>query len=459
MFVPDPTPWKISMPAAPEGAKGTPAPPIGDRLHSRQDRIGFTDEGFTHLFLVTADGGTPRQLTRGKWNVGARSELSGNVGFDFTPDGRTIILDGLKDADGDDRYQDAQLYSLDVASGALRQLTTRPGYHANPQVSPDGKLVAFAGYDSTPHTHTTADLWVMGTDGSGVRNLTRDFDRDPNELHWAPDGSGVYFASGDRGAINVYFAALRGGATPVTTGAQVLSVSSVARDLTAVGLRSGPNPPPDVVRYHLRRPGAPVRLTAVNDDVLAGKRLAKVEEVWYTSSGGARVQAWVVKPPGFDPTKKYPLILEIHGGPFAMYNVGFSYMFQNFAANGYVVLFVNPRGSTGYGSAFSNGIDHNYPGPDYDDLMAGADTLIGRGYVDTRRMYVSGGSGGGGMSRWGVGHTARFRPAAGRLHGTGSKPSNFIRTQLYMMSWFQKYGGTAAPAVTSAVPTRLPGVP
>ncbi len=539
MFVADETPWRISMPAAPEGAKWTPAPRIVDRLHYRQDRIGFTDQGFTHLFVVTADGGTPRQLTRGKWNVGARSELAGGAGFDFTPDGRTIVFDGLTNTDGDDHYQNAQLYALDVASGAIRQLTRRTGFYANPAISPDGKQVAFAGYDSTPHTHTTSDLWVIGLDGSGMRDLTHDLDRDPNELRWAPDGSGVYFNAGDKGAINVYFASVKGGATAVTTGAQVLTLSSVARDLTAVGLRSDPDAPPDVVRYSLRRPGAPLRLTAVNDDVLQGKRLAKVEEVWYGSSGGARVQAWIVKPPAFDPAKKYPLILEIHGGPFAMYNVGFSYMFQNFAADGYVVLFVNPRGSTGYGSAFTNGIDHNYPGPDYDDLMAGVDTVVGRGYVDSKRMFVSGCSGGGVLSSWVIGHTTRFAAAAvrcpvidwmsmagetdiplftysffdapfwdkpdqwlahsslmyvgkvttptmlmtgeldrrtpipqseeyfaalkvrhvptvllrfaGEFHGTGSKPSNFMRTQLYMMSWFQKWSGTApTPATVSS---------
>jgi dipeptidyl aminopeptidase/acylaminoacyl peptidase len=538
MFVADETPWRISMPAAPEGAKWTPAPRIVDRLHYRQDRVGFTDQGFTHLFLVTADGGTPRQLTQGKWNVGARSELAGGAGFDFTPDGRTIVFDGLTNTDGDDHYQDAQLYALDVASGAIRPLTHRNGFFANPEVSPDGKQVAFAGYDSTPHTHTTADLWVIGLDGSGMRDLTHDLDRDPNELRWAPDGSGVYFSAGDKGAINVYFASLKGGATPVTTGAQVLSLSSVARDLTAVGLRSDAGTPPDVVRYNLKRPGAPARLTAVNDDVLQNKRLAKVEEVWYGSSGGARVQAWIVKPPAFDPAKKYPLILEIHGGPFAMYNVGFSYMFQNFAADGYVVLFVNPRGSTGYGTAFSNGIDHNYPGPDYDDLMAGVDTVVGRGYIDTKRMFVSGCSGGGVLSSWVIGHTTRFAAAAvrcpvidwmsmagetdiplftysffdapfwdkpeqwlahsslmyvgkvttptllmtgeldrrtpipqseeyfaalkvrhvpavllrfaGEFHGTGSKPSNFMRTQLYMMSWFQKWSGAQSPPATTS---------
>ena len=142
--------------------------------------------------------------------------------------------------------------------------------------------------------------------------------------------------------------------------------------------------------------------------------LAKTEEIDFTSKGDAKVQGWVVKPPDFDPAKKYPLILEIHGGPFSMYSVAFNYMFQNFAANDFVVLYVNPRGSTGYGTAFSGGIDHNYPGPDYDDLMAGVDATIGKGFVDTTRMYVSGCSGGGVLSSWVIGHTDRFAAAAVR---------------------------------------------
>ena len=137
--------------------------------------------------------------------------------------------------------------------------------------------------------------------------------------------------------------------------------------------------------------------------MLQGKQLAKIDEVTYASSGNAKVMGWIVKPPSFDASKKYPLILEIHGGPFGNYNVGFNYMFQNFAANGFVVLVTNPRGSTGYGSDFINGIDHNYPGPDFDDLMAGVDTVVGKGYVDTARMYVSGCSGGGAVSTSGGG--------------------------------------------------------
>jgi dipeptidyl aminopeptidase/acylaminoacyl peptidase len=157
-----------------------------------------------------------------------------------------------------------------------------------------------------------------------------------------------------------------------------------------------------------------VKLTSVNAGLLAGKHLAKTEEINFPSTGKAKVQAWIVKPPDFDAKKKYPLILEIHGGPFSMYNVAFNYMFQNFAANDFLVLYVNPRGSTGYGTDFSNGIDHNYPGPDFDDLMAGVDTTVAKGFVDTSRMYVSGCSGGGVLSSWVIGHTNRFAAAAVR---------------------------------------------
>ena len=539
MLAPDSTPWSISLPKPPEGAKWTPAPRVVDDLHYRQDKVGFMPQGFTHLFLVPADGGTARALTSGRWNVGARFDgLAFGTGYDWTPDGRTIVFDGLRDSTWDRQYQVSRVYALDVASGAIRPLVSRPGFWASPAVSPDGRTVALTGSDSSDHTHRTSDLWPVGLDGSGLRDLSRTLDRDPDNLRWAPDGKGVYFTAPDRGSINVRYADLAGGVRDVTQGAQVVSLASLARTLVGVGVRSDPEHGPDVVRIDLRRGQAPTRVSAVNDDVLANKRLARVEEVWYTSSGGTRVQGWIVTPPAFDPAKRYPLILEIHGGPFAMYNVGFSYMFQNFAANGYVVLYTNPRGSTGYGDAFSNGIDHNYPGPDYDDLMAGVDAVIGKGYVDTTRMYVSGCSGGGVLSSWVIGHTTRFAAAAvrcpvidwismagqtdiplftfsffrqafwdkpdewlahsslmyvgrvttptllmtgeldrrtpipqteeyyaalkirnvptvmlrfnGEYHGTGSKPSNFMRTQLYMMSWFEKHRRSATEPATGA---------
>jgi dipeptidyl aminopeptidase/acylaminoacyl peptidase len=372
----------------------------------------------------------------------------------------------------------------------------------------------------------------MNADGSGSRVLTARLDRSPNGLVWAPDGSGIYFNVENEGSRNLYFASLSGDVRQVTRGTQVLTVSDVGPGGIAVGVMSTATRPNDLVALNVRD-GAPRFLTDVNGDVLTGKKLATTEEVWYQSVDGFRVQGWIVKPPDFDPARKYPLILEIHGGPHSMYNVGFSFSRQDHAADGYIVLYTNPRGSTGYGSAFGNAIKNAYPGKDYDDLMAGVDTVLGRGYVDPSRLFVYGCSGGGVLTAWIVGHTNRFAAASSNCpvinwfsfvgttdgagwyrnfaklpwedpsehlrrspimyvgnvktptllmtgvndlrtpisqteefyqalklrkvptamirfndewHGTGSKPSNFMRTQLYLRSWFERWGGVARVA-------------
>ena len=155
-----------------------------------------------------------------------------------------------------------------------------------------------------------------------------------------------------------------------------------------------------------------IRLTDLNADLFDHKALAEIEEIWFDSShDGRKIQGWIAKPPGFDPNRKYPLILEIHGGPFANYGNRFASEIQLYAAAGYVVLYANPRGSTSYGGEFGNLIHHNYPGEDYDDLMSGVDAVIERGYVDSERLYVTGGSGGGVLTAWMVGKTERFRAA------------------------------------------------
>jgi dipeptidyl aminopeptidase/acylaminoacyl peptidase len=540
MFAPETEKWTISMPGEPKGAKWTPAPRVVSTIHYRQDGVGYLEDGFTHLFVVPADGGTAREVTTGKWSVGA-GELRGGASIDWTPDSKSIVFDGNRSPDADMQYEASQLYMADVASGAIRDLVAKPGSWGRPSVSPDGRTVAFTGHPPTGHSHTVSDLYVIPIGGSGssdgMRKISADFDRDPINLRWAPDGTGLYFDADDRGARNVQFASIVGGVKPVTSGRQMLSFDSVSKTLVAAGISADLDHPQDVVTFNLKQPGQVTKLTDVNGDVLQGKQLAKIDEVTYTSSGNANVMGWIVKPPNFDASKKYPLILEIHGGPFGNYNVAFNYMFQNFAANGFVVLVTNPRGSTGYGSDFINGIDHNYPGPDYDDLIAGVDTVVGKGYIDASRMYVSGCSGGGVLSSWVIGHTDRFAAAAVRCpvidwlsmaghtdiplftysffkkpfwedpsdwlshsslmsvgkvttptllmtgvldrrtpmpqteeyyaalkvkgvpvkllqfneeyHGTGSKPSNFIRTQLYMMSWFNKYAREAGGKVST----------
>jgi dipeptidyl aminopeptidase/acylaminoacyl peptidase len=543
MFVAEKNALQISMPPEPKGAKWTPAPRYVEKLHYRQDQVGFLDDGYMHLFVVPADGGTARALTDGKWSVGAGNELRGSTTIEWTPDGKAILFEGLRDPDAERKYQQTQIYAVDVASGSVRDLVTTPGAWARPAISPDGRQVAFTGNGASGKTHTVADLYVIPVAGGSMKKISGDLDRDPINPRWAPDGSGVFFDAQDRGSQNVYFAAMAGGPPKaVTTGTHILTLDSVSKDLMAAGTETDPDHPQDVVKYSLKGSGPVTKLTGANDDLLAGKQLAKTEEIWYTSTNNTKVQGWIVKPPAFDASKKYPLILEIHGGPFSMYSVAFNYMFQNFAANDFVVLYTNPRGSTGYGGAFSDGIDHNYPGPDYDDLMAGVDSLVAKGYVDSARMYVSGCSGGGVLSSWVIGHTNRFAAAAVRcpvidwlsfagqtdiplftysffnkpfwedptpwlqhsslmhvgnvttptllmtgvldrrtpmpqteeyyaalkmrgvpaallqfneeFHGTGSKPSNFIRTQLYMMAWFNKYTRAAGGKITTTTGPR-----
>jgi dipeptidyl aminopeptidase/acylaminoacyl peptidase len=536
MFVPSKDDWKIDMPSAPSGATWTKAPRVVETLHYRADRTGYLDDGFTHLFVVPATGGTPRQITKGDWNVGSRgSGLPGGVGLAWLPDGKTLIVDGNDAADAERLYQRSNLYSVDLATGARRRLTTQDGMWSGPQVSPDGKIIAFTGQAAGEYSYRADDLYTIGADGSGMTLRSPGLDRDPGNLVWAPDGKGIYFIAQDRGASNLWYAALGTPARQVTNGTHMISAPTVAKSGVAFAIRTNPYLPPDVVKIDLKKPTTLVQLTDVNADLMTGTRVGDVEEIWYTSSGGAKVQGWLVKPPSFDPSRKYPLILEIHGGPHGMYNVGFNYSFQNFAANGFVVLYTNPRGSTGYGSNFGNAIYRAYPSVDYDDLMAGVDTAIGRGYVDPKRMFVGGCSGGGVLSSWVIGHTDRFAAAAvrcpvidwlsfagqtdipmftynffekpfwedptswlkqsslmyvgkvktptmlmtgvldqrtpmpqteeyysalkmrgvpsvllrfeGEWHGTSSKPSNFMRTQLYMMSWYKKWGGEAGAAV------------
>ena len=328
-FVPHSEPWPIDLPAAPEGAQWTPPPRIVDRIHYRYDRIGFLDEGFTHLFRVPSHGGTARQLTSGEWNAGATFAPGvGNVGYDLTPDGGTVLFDGLmEDADG--MYRESHVYALDLASGEIRQLTSERGPWGRPTVSPDGRHVAYTGYPWTSQTYKTTELYIMDADGSNGRLVSGDLDRDIGSMHWSGDSRGVFITAGDRGTMNVHYATTDGSVTQVTEGNHMLSMTSATRGGNAVGTLTSPHQPGDVVTYDLSRPGDIRQLTHVNADILAGKRLGDVEEIWYESTGGTQVQGWIVKPPGFDPTEDYPLILHIHGGPHGMYNVAFSYPYQN----------------------------------------------------------------------------------------------------------------------------------
>jgi dipeptidyl aminopeptidase/acylaminoacyl peptidase len=531
MNVPVKDTWRIAMPAPPKGAKWTEPPKVITRLNFRSDRVGYTDEAFRHIFVIPADGGTPRQITNGDWNHSAPS---------FSADGKTIAFSSLREPTAEHAFRKSHIYTANLTTGEIKQLDRRNGTSNGPMFSPDGKLVAFMSADSVDHSAwAETKLYVMNADGSGTHVVSGNLDRPISGVMWAPDNSGLYFNVESEGSKNLYFTTTAGQFRPITTGKQVLTVSDVGANGLAVGVRSTPTTPNDIITFRVGATATPgtvmTQLTHVNDDVLAGKELAQTEEIWYTSKDGVKIQGWIVKPPGFDAKKKYPLMLEIHGGPQAMYNVAFSFARQDHAADNYVILYTNPRGSTGYGEKFTNMIKNAYPDKDFDDLMAGVDTIVGRGYIDQKNMFVFGCSGGGVLTAWTVGHTDRFAAAASlcpvinwmsfvgetdgagwymnfdkpfwedpseyltrspimyvgkvktptmlmtgvldlrtpmpqseefyralkmrniptalirvnnEYHGTSSTPSNWLRTQLYLRSWFDKYSNKAGNSVT-----------
>ncbi|MFT5502178.1 MAG: dipeptidyl aminopeptidase/acylaminoacyl peptidase, partial [Woeseiaceae bacterium] len=415
-IVPADDDWKIELPKAPEGAEWTKPPRILDRLHYRQDRVGFTDPGFAHLFVVPAASGTARQLTDGEWNVGGRTNgLFGGAGISWMPDNSTIIFDGLDDPRGDFAHRRSNIYSVNINSGEQQQISDETGFWARPVVSNDGAQIAYIGFPASNGTYEMPRLHVMDSDGGNSRLVNEDFDRPVNSLIWADNDRGVYFSSQDQGYVNVFYAGMNGDIRAVTEGQQAVTLHSAnASTSIGVGVKSTFLEPGDVHSFSLNGRGSPQKLTSVNADLLHGVTLGEQEEIWYEASDGNRAHGWIVRPPDFDPENDYPLLMEIHGGPFGMYVGRFNFQYQVYAANGFIVLYTNPRGSTGYGEAFSQAINHAYPSVDYLDLMGGVDATIAMGNIDEKRMYVGGCSGGGVLSSWVIGHTDRFAAAAVR---------------------------------------------
>jgi dipeptidyl aminopeptidase/acylaminoacyl peptidase len=402
MIVPAKSQLRVTLPPRPDGAKWVEPARVIDRMNYRSDASGFRPEGFMHIFMVGDTGGTPRQLTDGDFNHNAP---------EWMPDSQTIVFSATRKPDAEYIRFGSEIYALNTRTNQITPLTDRDGTDQEPIVSRDGKRIAYIGSDRNEDTYNIQKLYVMDSNGQNKRVLTESFDRTPFGLMWSEDGNDIYFSTEDKGTNNLYSIGLRGGEVrQLTKGNHQLLASSMARNGVVTGVLSDAKQPGDVVAFSLKQT-APRKLTAVNDDLLEGRRLGEVEEIWYDSVGGMKVQGWIVKPPDFNPSKKYPLMLYIHGGPHAMYGIGFNFEFQNHAAENYVVLYTNPRGSSGYGKAFGNAINNNYPGQDYDDLMKGVDEVIKCGYVDEKNMFVTGGSGGGVLTAWIVGHTDRFAAA------------------------------------------------
>jgi dipeptidyl aminopeptidase/acylaminoacyl peptidase len=409
MFVPGEGVKLGALPAKPEGAQWAPPLEVHSDIQYRTDEEGYLKPGFSHIFLVSADGGAPRQLSFGS--------VHDNGPLSWARDGRSIVFSSNRSANWAREPLDSEVYALDIATGAIRALTDRRGPDSEPAVSPDGRLVAYTGFDDKRLGYQNAALYVMDREGGGSRLLTGSLDRSVDSPAWAADGRSIYVAYDDRGTRKVARVGLDGSVRDVAEGLSGAGLDrpytgggfSVARDGAVAAPSGNAQRPPDVALY---RGGAKRVLTRLNSELLDSKRLGEVRQLTATSVDNRKIDAWLTLPPSWSEGRKVPLILEIHGGPFAAYGPHFSTDNQLYAAAGYAVLSVNPRGSTSYGEEFANLIHHAYPGRDYDDLMAAVDSAIAGGFADPDRLYVTGGSGGGVLTAWIVGKTDRFKAAA-----------------------------------------------
>ncbi|MCV2883997.1 S9 family peptidase [Aestuariibacter sp. AA17] len=411
MFIEKPVAPPVSLKGKPKGAEWAEPAKFIDDVYYRSDSGGYSNKGSSELFLLSAQGGTPRQLTNDDYDNGG--EVS------WSNDGKFIYFSANRHAPEVMKPLDPNIHSLNVESLEIITLTDRVGPDYAPKVSPDGKYIAYLGYDDFKTNYENTQLYLMSIEGQDVRLVSNGLDRSISDFAWSQDGQFILISYDDHGkTVLARQSLIDGDKRTILTDS--LGGKSYGRPYTNAEFSLGksgitaftystPSRPADVAVIHQGK----VRvLTELNEDLLANKRLAKIEEIVYKSrADGKEIQGWIAYPPNYEKGKKYPLILEIHGGPVTAYGPHFSMEVQLFAAAGYVVLYTNPRGSSSYGKAFAQTINKNYPSQDYDDLMSGVDTLIEKGIVDANQLYVTGGSGGGVLTAWTVGHTDRFNAA------------------------------------------------
>ncbi len=409
MHVPEEPPISAEIPPKPEGAEWAAEPRMTDRLKHEADGKGYMEPGFTHIFVVPSSGGAVRQVSSGPYNH------SGTLSW--SPDNRYIYFSGNRNEDWEYDFRNSEVYRMDVETGEIKELTSRKGPDRNPKVSPDGKTVAYLGYEDKVQAHQTTRLHLMGSDGSNPKELSTDLDRNVEDIVWSKDGKGLYFLYDDKGNTKIGFISTGG---KITKKADNVGGTTIGRPYASGSFSISDG---GLIAYTYTRPEHPAdivltggkndrRLTNLNEALLKYRTLGKVEEIWYKSSVDSRdVQGWIVYPPNYDASKKYPMMVENHGGPILNYGDRFSAEMQLYASAGYIVFYPNPRGSTSYGEEFANLLFNNYPGEDYNDVMDGVDALIEKGIAHEDQLYVTGGSAGGIMTAWIIGKNDRFEAA------------------------------------------------
>ena len=409
MFVPSKNTPPVNLPGKPKGATWAEPAKFIDDVYYRADGGGYSQKGFNQLFTLDANGGNAKQLTSDEF------DNAGDVSF--SKDGSLLYYSANRHKNGELKPTNSEVYKLNLNTLAIEAVTNRNGPDQQPKVSPDGRYLAYTGYDDKLTNYENTQLYIRDLKTGNTKSLTANFDRSVGQIKWAANSKGVYFSYANEGQTTLAYQPRSGKRKVITE--QIGSVafgrpySGGDFDVSSNGdiafTLADTQRPADVASIER---GKTQRLTTLNSDALDDKQLAKVEEIWLKSSHDQLpIQGWIAYPPGFDKSKKYPLVLEIHGGPVANYGPHFSAEVQLFAAKGNVVLYMNPRGSDSYGKEFAQTIHHNYPSNDFDDLMTGVDALIEKGFIDESKLFVTGGSGGGVLTAWIVGHTDRFAAA------------------------------------------------
>lgn len=398
--------------------------------HKSNDAMGLLDDKHGHIWVVSADGGVPTCLTSGGFE---------HHGPAWSPDGTQIAFASNRDGDPEFKPNQSDIYTVSVGGGEIKRITNTEGPGGNPVWSPDGQSIAYLGHNGDFYSATNTRIWLVSAEGGEPVNLTASFDRGVgdstgsdsryggggNALTFTKDGSSILFLASCTGSTHIFSVNLAAKTVEQVSKGQrhIQAISYNATTESMAYTAADHMHPADV--FVVGSCGCETRLTTVNEAFLSEIELSEPQEVWVKGVDGWDVQGWVVKPVGIEEGKQYPLILDIHGGPHTQFGCSFFFEFQVLASQGYGVMFTNPRGSTGYGQTFVDAVRGDYGGNDYNDLMLCVDYAEQLPWVDKNRLGVTGGSYGGFMTNWIVGHTDRFKGAV---------------TQRSISNWMSFYG-------------------
>jgi len=393
----------------PEGATWAKKPITVTTTRYQYDGRGIVEPAYRHVFIVPADGGTSRQLTEGNFNH------YGSLAW--SPNSDQVFFSAYRSDDWELVSDEADIYSVNISTKKLKQITNQSGAERSPVISPNGKMIAFTKEERRPLAYSPDRIAVMDLNGQNLRMLSEDLDGDASNLIWADDNESIYYTYDERGIRKIGQATIKGnlrsvikGVGGTTIGRPYLSGGFHTNNDTLAFTHGASDRPANIA---IMQDGQVQILTRLNDDLLGHRRLGPVKEITYKSSfDGQEIQGWYITPPDFDPSKKYPLILEIHGGPHLAYGPYFSAELQIMAAAGYVVFYNNYRGSLSYGEDFALLLQYKYSSKeDFADHMSGIDALIDLGFIDDENLFIAGGSAGGIATAYAVGLTDRFNAA------------------------------------------------